>query len=347
MRQLIALTFALVFTACGEHRYGEDKQGTYGKGPTVSACIDAATCGATASAAAAAIRSSDAEFERRYAGGALDRLVADYLSDGHAKRASVRIVKARLEGDRIRAFVAVTDAAGEPTTDLVAAELQLARIAANGLRTPVPLHVVGPAYGRVPMQIALVLDHSGSMTKSIDALHVGAKQLVAALPETAFAVVKFGSLAELMQPMTRDATALDEAIDGPYRLGSTALFDGIAAGVAAHGAAADTEAVTLGVVFTDGVENASSLGYDALKSALNLARVPQLVLGMGQVDMKSLITMAEDTNGVFQYLPDATQIGASMAYAARAIQSIVEIEVPLAEAPGLVPEDLLAEVRGP
>lgn len=347
MRNLSTALLTLALTACGD-RYNDDGHGTYGNGPLVTGgCGDAAGCATQASQASNSIKASDPNFEKNYARGvALDQFLQDYLVNGHQTKARARILKVRTVGNKMRAFVSLTDSAGNPTADAAAADLRFSRVRASGEKELLASTVVGPVYGRLPIQMSAVLDHSGSMSGSIDALHAATVQLVAALPEVAFSIVKFATTANIVQPMTKDFAALSAAIRAPYELSSTALFDAIAVGLDSHGGSgADLEALTLGMVFTDGVENASKIGYDVVKSRLREARIPQLIIGMGQVDIKSLLTMAEDTNGLFQYQNDAAKIEASMAYAAATVKAVIEVEIPLSDAPDLKAEDLVADIR--
>lgn len=348
MHKVYFTALAFCVTACSSDRYNDDQKGTYGNGPAMSHCQDPALCQKTAASAASNIRKDDPDFERKYLDDvSLEDALTDIVTHGFLRQRRVRILKAQVVGKVMRAYIAAQDDAGQPTTDLNALGFTL-----RDGKQDLPFEV-GPAVPASALNLSMVMDYSGSMGAALPKLEQANVQFYHALASAQFAVVKFSSTAEIVAPMARyDQTKpLDDIFTQAFPIGSTALFDGIIKGLQTHEAAseaseASVHSLSLGVVFTDGFENASATSYDSVKSTLRNTKIPQIILGMGNVDIKSLLTFAEDTNGLFQFVADGDGIEHAMARVTAVASSIVPIEIPLtSELSSLQPDQLVAKIK--
>ena len=343
---LIAL--ALTVAACSSDRYNDDKKGQYGNGPTLSSCAGPNTCQKNAASAANEIRHEDPDFERKYLDSMpLEDALSEILTHGFLRQRRVRILKAYATGEVMRAYISVQDDEGQPTTDLAALGFAIG----DGTRD-LPF-TTGGVVPQTALRLSTVMDYSGSMGAAISQLEQANVQFYHSLSNAQFALVKFSSTAEIIAPMDQyeASRSLDPLFTQDFAIGNTALFDGIVKGLETHQSAAfaseaSADTLSLGVVFTDGVENASLTSYDAVKTRLRNAKIPQIILGMGNVDIKSLLTLAEDTNGLFQFVANGDGIEAGMARVTSVANSILTIDIPLTqELSGLKPEQLVAKLK--
>lgn len=349
MKVFFLMSWVVALSGCSD-RYNDDKHGQYGKSPSISSCTDPAICQQQAATVAQDIRAHDPDFERNYLENIkLEDALTEITTHGYLKRRRVRILKAVPMGAVMRVYIALQDHTGTPSSDAERLRLTIQRNEA-------PLHYEVKK-GVSPEEVALstVMDYSGSMGPALPKLEQANVQLYRSLPQALFGVVKFSDTAQVVAPMARRSpdAGFESVLTQAFPIGSTALFDGILAGTEVHRAADAERAesddlLRLGLVFTDGVENASRASYEQVKSTLRLARIPQIILGMGSVDIKSLFTLAEDTNGIFQFVADSAGIEGAMARVTTIIRSIVVVEIPLAQdgASGLTPEDLVATFKG-
>jgi VWFA-related protein len=133
-------------------------------------------------------------------------------------------------------------------------------------------------------------------------------------------IIKFDDYVYVVQPFTSSKQALLHAVDSVLNLGgSTALFQSIYQGimdVAAKSASSYARAV---VAFTDGGENASSIGLDSLLQTARSNAIPVYTIGLldstehstppGQsYDEGTLVQIADSTGGFYFYAPNATQL---------------------------------------
>jgi hypothetical protein len=157
--------------------------------------------------------------------------------------------------------------------------------------------------------IAFVLDYSGSMSEQDKSLLEEAlSYLVDTLPPVYRAsVIKFTDVVMSYQSMTADKNLLQQAIVAPMHEGSTALYDAMAGGL--EELSVETTPFRLEIVFTDGMENASSKHCHAsVVAAAQDQGLPVFVIGMGEIAVPAMFTMTNDTNGCFLYAPSSDGI---------------------------------------
>jgi tight adherence protein B len=118
------------------------------------------------------------------------------------------------------------------------------------------------------LQVVLVIDTSGSMRGApLDAAKAAALGFVDALPaNTAVSVVSFGDTPSVLTALSPDVDAVHAAISSLQASGETALYDGVAAGVAVFGSAPPANRSL--VVLSDGGDTQSTASLDDVAALL-------------------------------------------------------------------------------
>jgi VWFA-related protein len=121
--------------------------------------------------------------------------------------------------DMMPLTVTVTDSAGKYVTGLTGDHLTVFE---DGVRQPLSFF----ASDEVPVDLALVLDTSGSMRTDLPIIQSAANGLVRRLrPNDRSAVVEVNNTAGIPQPFTSDHSSIEAAIRKLATSGSTALYD--------------------------------------------------------------------------------------------------------------------------
>jgi Ca-activated chloride channel homolog len=123
--------------------------------------------------------------------------------------------------DMIPLTVTVTDQAGRYVSGLTERDFAVFE---DGVQQSVSFF----ARERTPVDVALVLDTSGSMTSDMPLVREAANGLVGALePGDRSAVVSVSATVVMPQRFTADREQVTAAIDGLHSWGSTAVYDGV------------------------------------------------------------------------------------------------------------------------
>ncbi len=197
----------------------------------------------------------------------------------------------------------------QPTTSLVLAsattELGIrVRITAKDL----------PAAQRPPLDLALVLDTSGSMEGApIDALRASARELAHELRDgDRLSVVVFHSKAEVLVPNVAvgpgNRATIDHAIANLHATGTTDLTGGLALGLAQLRSGLLPTGINRIVLLSDGVPN-SNVALPGLIAGIRQAGVSVTSLGFGtDYDTTLMTQIARDTGGAFHYLEEPAEV---------------------------------------
>jgi Ca-activated chloride channel homolog len=117
--------------------------------------------------------------------------------------------------------VTVTDTTGRYVTGLTGSDFAIFE---DGVRQPVSFF----ASDEVPVDLAIVLDTSGSMRNDLPLIQEAAIGLTGKLrPKDRGAVIQVSDTAQIPQPFTGDRASIEAAIRGVSISGSTALYDGL------------------------------------------------------------------------------------------------------------------------
>lgn len=159
-----------------------------------------------------------------------------------------------------------------------------------------------------PAALGITLDYSGSMLEQpLADLEAAALLFIDLMqPDEEASIIKFSSIAEIVQTRTSDKQALKAAVTNywPPTGGSTALFDSIVLGVNQNLGAKDRGVV---LAFTDGGENNS---YATLEETYNYCITNRNVIytlgfaGFG-LDEYILRALANFTGGEYYFAPDS------------------------------------------
>lgn len=165
---------------------------------------------------------------------------------------------------------------------------------------------------RVPIDLVLVLDRSGSMANNIGKLKSAAKALIDKLdPQVDRAsLITFSNGAALQTSLTNDTQLISQLIDSISANGATNIAAGVEIGI--DQLASATNPQRIGIVFTDGVPFPNELAQKQ-KIVAQLRRASSLgialhTVGMGTVDEILLRFIADRTGGTYSNIQSADEI---------------------------------------
>lgn len=206
---------------------------------------------------------------------------------------------------QMKAYVAVTDAQGQPIEALTAEDFS---IYANGeLVEGVNIQWAPEVFA--PISVSFVMDYSGSMTvEAIGQMEGAADAFVDQMASEDWGeVIKFALLGEVVQAYTPNKAALKTAIAEPWALSGsqTMLYDAVYRSVADTTQREGRRAV---LAITDGIDNASQHSLDELITFAGEKNVPVFTVGLNEADTESLAQLASGTGGRYFYAPDPTAL---------------------------------------
>jgi Ca-activated chloride channel family protein len=172
---------------------------------------------------------------------------------------------------------------------------------------------------RPPLNVALVLDRSGSMEgEKLERAKDAAKMAVEFLsPRDILSIVTYESEVDVLLPATRvsDKRRIMRAIDGIYSAGNTALFAGVSKGAHELKKFIDRGRVNRVILLSDGLANVGPDSTDDLVdlgSGLRREGISVSTIGLGldyNEDLMSSLAQASDGNHAFVREPaDLTRI---------------------------------------
>lgn len=198
-----------------------------------------------------------------------------------------------------------------------------------------PILGLAPLAERLPIQIALVVDHSASMVDefiyafdtlpggqlqiknvalrkpgdpyAIDRAREGVQSFVQSLnpAKDSLLIVGFSGTVDRVPPLTNDTARIRAAVDRLQARGATAFYDALRTGIDSLENYTGLRAV---VALTDGVDNASYTSLDSVIRRAQQAQIPVYVIGLGNVDRVILRQLGEETAGGFHYTSDANAL---------------------------------------
>ena len=195
---------------------------------------------------------------------------------------------------------------------------------------------------RTPLNLAVVLDKSGSMTGAkLEKTKQAARQLVDRLtPDDVFSLVIFSDEAQVLVPAQKveDKEALKEKIEGIEAGGSTALYSGVRTGARQIQEYFSSQRINRVILLSDGLANVGpSSTHDLRHLGRELAGsgISVTTIGVGDDYNEDLMAgLAEASDANYYYVQDteklpeifAKELGELLAVAAREIR--IEITCP-------------------
>lgn len=196
-----------------------------------------------------------------------------------------------------------------------------------------------------PINIALIIDHSGSMSigwptvKDIynilvnDAKYVSPLDYAkksASLFTSSFnfdkdniGVVAFGSTVDLDISPVNDSSKILAAIDSIEIDGATAYFDGLMAGI---NQLKNREGINIIVSLTDGAENSSESTLEEVILTSNKYNIPIYTIGLGMVQKDTLSLIADSTKGEFYHTNSPSELNNIYAKISEQIQAYYAVK---------------------
>ncbi|HQK98754.1 MAG TPA: VWA domain-containing protein [Bacteroidia bacterium] len=184
-----------------------------------------------------------------------------------------------------------------------------------------------PVTKNVPLNIGIVLDHSGSMASEIDFARENfvesaptsmgpidhAKAAVISFMQNfdftkdAMSVTGFSDSPDIKMELSQDTAKLSALIKSIEPSASTALFDGMASGIYQI---KQGKGIKVLVVLTDGNDNASRINRDSLVRLANAENIPIYLIGLGYVNSGLLQSIADETNGNYFHADSSSSLTA-------------------------------------
>ncbi len=216
-----------------------------------------------------------------------------------------------------------------------------------------------PARKRPPVNVALVLDKSGSMTghKIDQAKDAAIRALDRLNADDIVSVVVYDSTVRVIVPATKltNKNAVRQAIQRIYAGGNTALFGGVSKGAAEVRKFLDRNRVNRVILLSDGLANVgpsapSDLGQ--LGASLMKEGIAVSTLGLGlDYNEDLMVALASRSDGNHVFVEEAAQLAAVFDYEFSEALSVVaqEVTIVIRCAPGIRPVRLLGiggEING-
>ena len=174
---------------------------------------------------------------------------------------------------------------------------------------------VDPAqYQRLPLNLVVVVDHSGSMSadQRLEKVKAGLHTLIDnVLPEDRIALISFDDVVTIDQPFqaTLDRAQLHQKVDALQPRGGTNIHDGLKAGFAMLGESPPSEKQNRIIFLSDGLATVGNTSQTAIiqMATQHIARgIGLTTVGVGNdFDVLLMRGLAERGAGNFYYIEDA------------------------------------------
>lgn len=162
-----------------------------------------------------------------------------------------------------------------------------------------------------PITLAILLDTSGSMQQQMKEVHAAAGSFVETIrPEDRALVIAFDDKVFLLQDLTSDHDALNDAIASTEAIGSTAVYDAMHAAFRKLRPVQGRKAI---VLLSDGEDTSSQAGFDRVleEAKAQNVLVYGIGLGVGLLDTSRrnvLKEFSEATGGRAFFVKQATEL---------------------------------------
>jgi Ca-activated chloride channel family protein len=221
-------------------------------------------------------------------------------------------VNEELEVNLVELPVAVLDSTGAPILGMTENEF---KVLENGK----PQKITNfDAAANLPISAGILMDHSGSMQKRMDAVKKAAAEFLTRIirPTDRAFVAGFSFDAKKDAPFVSSAGSLQAQVDAvPAASGGTSLYDAI---VTALYRFRNLQGRKVLLIMTDGEDTTSRVSYDDMLGYARAARVPLYFIGiaMGISDIggtSKMKALAAETGGVAYFVKDAEHLAETYA----------------------------------
>lgn len=231
-----------------------------------------------------------------------------YLTDGRSAEGMAFVNAppdlAEVEVDLVELYTSVFDRKGRPVAGLHQDDFAVAE---DGKGQDL---VRFEAVTDQPIHVAVALDISASMEKSLEAAQQAALHFLQSTlkGKDRAAIVTFNDHPQLAARFTGDLEALAGGLAGLKAERGTALYDSLIYTLYAFNGIKGRRAVLL---LSDGQDEGSRFGFEAALEFARRAGIAIYTLGLGaKVDRASLSTLAEETGGRAFFVRDAAELPA-------------------------------------
>ncbi|MDR1833221.1 MAG: VWA domain-containing protein [Propionibacteriaceae bacterium] len=209
---------------------------------------------------------------------------------------------------KVTMYVKVTNPAGQILEGLAPNNFKVVEYNQQGKAYQATINKVQRLSKLDLLTMDLVLDKSGSMYGSrmtdAKAAALDFTNAISALGKNRVEVTAFDDSVYLLQPFTDNLTAVKAAIKSisAYDGGNTAIYDAIISALRQTSAQSGARCV---IIFTDGMENASSHTESDVVKLAQLTNIPVYIIGVGSgVNTYALTSLASKAGG--QYFSAST-----------------------------------------
>lgn len=163
-----------------------------------------------------------------------------------------------------------------------------------------------------PINLAILLDTSGSAQESMEEVHTAAESFVKTLrPEDKALVIDFDERVFLIQELTSDHDALQEAVTSTEAIGGTALYDAFHAAYRKLRGVQGRKAI---ILLSDGADTASQFGYKRVLEEAKANNIMIFAIGLSAgsnstLDRNVLKEFTEVTGGRLFVVGKAADLG--------------------------------------
>lgn len=204
------------------------------------------------------------------------------------------------------------------------------------------------------INIAIVLDHSGSMLNDNEQLYdkdgipqysvdgdgymILPKNYVAPIDNAKKAaksfinsfnfkkdfisVIGFSTIVDVKLPLSQDINEINAVIDSMHANNTTALYDAMIAGIED---VKKTEGIKLIVVLTDGYDNASKTMWSDVVDKAKQEEIPVYIIGLGDVNTDTLQLIAKSTKGQFYFTKSSSSLNEIYALISKQVQAFYNL----------------------
>ncbi|HEY3805371.1 MAG TPA: VWA domain-containing protein [Kofleriaceae bacterium] len=170
-------------------------------------------------------------------------------------------------------------------------------------------------YPQLPMNLVVVIDHSGSMAEDgkLDNVKAGLHALIDGLgSDDRLAIVQFSDTVQVLAPFGSDSldrTGLGTIVDGLQAEGGTDILSGLQQGFALDAAALDPSRQSRVILLSDGLATVGTTDDSAILAGADAAidqGIELTTVGVGtDFDLTLMRGLAEHGTGNFYFLEDA------------------------------------------